>query len=217
MADFELAPILDKIDLRPAPKMMEGSLYDDQHSIYCRDPSPEVDLAWERVAGKGAEIVMMDSSDVTKVGKDPRSVVHAPLHWGFGTSAVPIQVDVFHQVHCLNEIRKEMHSDHYYKGSSRTALHIAHKKHCLHMLLQNLMCQANVDVITHDWVETTSRPYADFNIFHQCRDFEALLEWQEKNSLKDVKEKMFDGLEIPPGAVRLPFPMPLRASNGTHM
>ncbi|KAK0509233.1 hypothetical protein JMJ35_008604 [Cladonia borealis] len=210
------SPILDKVDLHPTLKEMEGSLFDDSHSVYRGDPGPDVDAAWERVSAKGAEVVMMHRSDISKVGKDPASVVQAPESWGFGPDAIPVQVDVFHQIHCLNELRKEMHYQYYYGDSPRTALHDAHKKHCLHILLQNLMCQGNVDVITHDWVETTARPYADFNILHQCRDFEALLDWQQQNKLENVRER-FNSMAVPEGVVRLPFSTTTEMTNSTSV
>ena len=210
------APILDKLDLHPTVQPIQGSLFDTEHSIYRGDPSPAVDAAWERVSGAGSEIVLIHSSNIPKIGKDPNSVVHAPEEWGVGPNAVPVQVDVFHQIHCLNELRKEMHYEHDYGDAPRSRLHVAHKKHCLHILLQNLMCRANVNVITHDWVETTARPYADFNILHQCRDFEALLDWQQRNKLSDVREK-FNSLKVPESAVRLPFPIPMVMMNETGM
>ena len=48
------------------------------------------------------------------------------------------------------------------------------------MLLQNLRYNANVDLITLQWMETQPHSMLDFAIDHQCRDLEAISRWQEK-------------------------------------
>ena len=160
---------------------------------------------------------MISGSDIKKLSKDTSAIVRAPETWGYGSDAYPVQIDVFHQIHCLNELRKEMHAEYYYgdKGATpRRPLHAPHKKHCLHVLLQNLMCQASVDVITHNWIEGVDRPFADFSIIHQCRDFDALLDWVHENSLRDARTK-FNAMAVPQDAVRRPMPRPLDKFNKT--
>lgn len=51
------------------------------------------------------------------------------------------------------------------------------------MLRQNLMCIADVGMITYEWVEGYSHPYADFSTWHQCRNFENVLSWVEDHQL----------------------------------
>jgi hypothetical protein len=36
---------------------------------------------------------------------------------------------------------------------------------------------------TLQWMETQGYPFPDFNINHQCRDFDALLDWAIKSSV----------------------------------
>lgn len=47
------------------------------------------------------------------------------------------------------------------------------------------MCNANVDVFLHYWIDTLTEmgPYPDFSINHRCRDFEGVLRYQEENSV----------------------------------
>jgi hypothetical protein len=56
-----------------------------------------------------------------------------------------------------------------------------HFEHCIDILMQNIMCTANIDLITMNWMETQSNPFPDFSINHQCRGFEALVEWRKEN------------------------------------
>lgn len=174
-----------------------------------------MDQAWDRLSAEGFEIITVDKEAVIRAGKSPHESVKAPFSWGRGDEAYIAQVDVFHQIHCLNELRKEIHFNHYYGNDSRLTQdrlprnHVEHKKHCIHILLQNLMCHADVDIITHNWVHYAeinqpSRPYAepfaDFNAVKQCRDFEALLNWTQTNSVRDLGRK-WRQLEMPEDAV----------------
>lgn len=63
-----------------------------------------------------------------------------------------LEVQVFHLIHCLDEVRKQMHYDHYHAPqhgkSGPPPEFMAHKNHCLHMLLENLLCQSSSGVIT---------------------------------------------------------------------
>lgn len=149
-----------------------------------------------------------------RAGKSPHQSVKAPISWERGDEAYIAQVDVFHQIHCLNELRKEIHFGYYYGNDSRLNQdhlpgdHVEHKKHCIHMLLQNLMCHADVDIITHNWVHYDdvnqpnrpyAEPFADFNTVKQCRNFEALLDWTHSNAIGDLGHKWRE-LEMPEDA-----------------
>jgi len=65
------------------------------------------------------------------------------------------------------------------------------------------MCNGNVDLITHNWVETQRNPFPDFSINHQCRDFEAIRAWSEEHKV-ETKE-MVETMEIPADAQILPL------------
>lgn len=45
------------------------------------------------------------------------------------------------------------------------------------------MCTASVDVYTHFWADAQYNAFPDFSLNHKCRDFEAILKWQEENSV----------------------------------
>ncbi|KAL3417154.1 hypothetical protein PVAG01_11154 [Phlyctema vagabunda] len=159
-------------------------------SIYRQKPSHDVDLAWKRLANICP--IPLTREDVMKVGKDPKQAAKWPESFGFGPDAYIGRVDVFHQIHCLDTLRREAYFDHYYgkkwpHGTPTSDLHQTHVSHCIYLLLQNLMCTGNVDIYTHFWADAQYNAFPDFNLNHKCRDFEAILKWQEDNSV-DVKE-----------------------------
>lgn len=189
------APILDKVDMRLHLETLNGALRDNT-SVWRMSPSPHVDAAWNWISAEDMQIITVSAADVKKVGKNATVSVKAPQSWGLGDDAYIAQVEVFHQIHCLNELRKELYPDYYYGGRGRTELDMSHKTHCVHMLLQNLMCNADTGIITHYWLhdelysEPKTRPFADFSVEKKCRDFEAVMGWLRKEGgVRDFASK----------------------------
>lgn len=69
--------------------------------------------------------------------------------------------------------------------------------------MQTLMCQGSLDVLTFNWMETQEWPFPDFYVNHQCRDFEAIVEWQEEHALPLM---MGRNITRPEGAKQIPAP-----------
>ncbi|PQE19432.1 tat pathway signal sequence protein [Rutstroemia sp. NJR-2017a BBW] len=197
------SPLLDMIDMSPKELIFNGKLSDNT-SIYRMPPSPEVDEAWNYISTEGLEVITVPSYAIEKSGKDPNLSVKAPSSWHQGSDAFLVQIDVFHQIHCLNELRKELYYDQYYSAPPDT-LQRDHKNHCVHMLLQNIMCHADVEIISHNWVhndhipDPKERPFPDFNVVKQCRDFDRLLDGARDNGIRQLAKK-WNALRIPLGA-----------------
>ena len=68
------------VELRLGTEAVNGSLFNHPQSIYREEPSEKVDAAWEEIAK--IEIFVIDGSDVSRIGKDPRKTVRAPEDWG---------------------------------------------------------------------------------------------------------------------------------------
>ncbi|KAK3322985.1 hypothetical protein B0H66DRAFT_574930 [Apodospora peruviana] len=162
------------------------------------------------ISTEGLEAITVSSAAISKSHKDPSISVKAPPSWGGGEDAYIAQIEVFHQIHCLNELRKEIYYDHYYKSGPPDELHRSHKAHCIHMLLQAVTCAADVGLISHNWVhnenieEPKTRPMPDFNVVKMCRDFDSLLDWSRENGVKGLARKWRDlkypgGVKIVPG------------------
>ena len=163
-----------------------GSFTNPPHpSIYRQPPSPEVDAAWARLGNINP--IPMTSEDVQRRGVDPLTTAKFPASFGFGDDAHIGRLDVFHQIHCLDALRREIYFDHYYGGKFindiPTPSHQAHLGHCLEIVLQALMCSASVEPIVHYWVDIQQVPFPNFNDKHICRDFDAILNWQEDHSV----------------------------------
>ncbi|PYH89273.1 hypothetical protein BO71DRAFT_453540 [Aspergillus ellipticus CBS 707.79] len=164
----EYSPIFDRLEIPLVTKKMNATLIEpDSLSIYRQPPSPKVDAAWKRL-GNIKLIVISHPEDAAKW----------PETFGFGPHAYIGRIDVFHQIHCLDWLRREAYFDHYFgkKWPPGTT-------------------PANVDIYTHFLADAQLNAFPDFSVNHKCRDFDALLAWQEENSI-DVDE--FGAIRKPP-------------------
>lgn len=105
-------------------------------------------------------------------------------------------VDVFHQLHCLDKLRREIEGA---TTPENATLHRAHISHCVDVLAQALKCSASVDLVTFNWVEGHRMPQPDFNGKKVCRDFDGLRTWTIENGFE--VDDWFEELKKPPEGV----------------
>ena len=130
-----------------------------------------------------------------------------------GTQDYLIQLDVFHQLHCLNEIRKGLYPDAYsqkwqknedgsidytteqFEHWGKSSILVEHEthsnssgtlEHCIDTLRQTIMCHA--DVTPLPWrVEDppTSRLTPRLATTHVCRNFTKIQNWAIEHNLRN--------------------------------
>ncbi|TEY52546.1 hypothetical protein BOTCAL_0255g00110 [Botryotinia calthae] len=196
-----ISPILDAIDIPLSTWRLNGTFLErENESIYRKPPSPEVDAAWARIETQNP--IPLSRQDLLNQDKDPDMYAKFPESFGFGPDAFIGRIDVFHQIHCLNRLRMHLYwnVEYYYPDEQMGKYHQLHASHCVYALLQNLMCQGNVDTYGHYWVDMQENAVPDFNINHKCRDFEAILEYHDEIAVP--LEKF--------GALRRPLDEPVR-------
>ncbi|ESK86693.1 hypothetical protein Moror_10940 [Moniliophthora roreri MCA 2997] len=90
-----------------------------------------------------------------------------------------ITLDVFHQLHCLNTIRKALHPERYPNVTRH------HQDHCINSLRQSLQCHSDVSTLVFQEMEDTGDIEPRFNIAHSCRNFRKLQEWALEHKARD--------------------------------
>jgi hypothetical protein len=133
------------------------------------------------------------------------------------------QMEVFHQLHCLDTLRQGLYFNYDYYHENRDgvwgrsdavvrkhmgkslSLHTIlcsgkltyRTGHCLDLLRLQLQCTADVGLISMMWVNATGTPveFAKFTGEHRCRDFGAIREWAMANDEKGYI-KVRDGDEV---------------------
>ncbi|PVH72867.1 hypothetical protein DL98DRAFT_432389, partial [Cadophora sp. DSE1049] len=158
-------------------------------TIFMQDPSPEVDAAWLLFS---EDIFLTSWTSVRDSGRSLSKSIHFEPDSAGNAGKYIATWDVFHQIHCLNWLRKSVNWEYYYGDEKPTETYLMHQKHCIHMLLQSLMCNADVDMVTFEWMEGHDErnpqdaiPAANFNVHKMCRNFSALVEWAKRNKEED--------------------------------
>lgn len=60
--------------------------------------------------------------------------------------------------------------------------------HCIEMLRQNIMCNADVGIIPHHWIKQSPDPFANFNTWHKCRDIGSVERWIEEHAIPEMPD-----------------------------
>ncbi|KAG2068293.1 hypothetical protein BDR04DRAFT_1232907 [Suillus decipiens] len=165
------------VAVEPVIIRFNGTL--DFPSMYRGPPSPEIDAAWNRISRVG--ITRMTREEMLKAGtteSDLRSKAGYPERIGGGYMATLAST---HLVHCVNLLRKTSWLEYYdpmdEDFQNKPATVRKHIDHCIEMLRQDIMCHADVTMITWYWVEGHTVPYPNFNTRHRCRNFEKIVDW----------------------------------------
>ncbi|KAE9377295.1 hypothetical protein N431DRAFT_542655 [Stipitochalara longipes BDJ] len=124
------------------------------------------------------ELKLVNKPETSIKTKDPKT----------GKEGYRIGLEVFHQLHCLNLIRKSTFREYYdgkddFAGKDEKTIR-GHLDHCLEMLRMNIMCQVDIGVITfHELADKPGDPWPDFSTLHVCRDFDAVRSWAIENTV----------------------------------
>ncbi|KAK1723894.1 uncharacterized protein BDZ83DRAFT_780284 [Colletotrichum acutatum] len=184
------SPILDDVPIQLESVEVKGTLFNDYTPprIWREQPSEKVDKAWEDMAR--IEYFGVSGDALRKMGKDPKISVSIPEEWGVGSDKYLVEIDMQHQLHCLNAVRKYAYFDYYYGTNYKNISmapqrHQAHLAHCIDILLQALTCNPSLDLISHNWMRTQENPYPDFNIKRQCMAHDPILKWQHENGISE--------------------------------
>ncbi|KAF7320169.1 hypothetical protein MKEN_00801400 [Mycena kentingensis (nom. inval.)] len=140
--------------------------------IYDQPPSDAVDAAWRALYEFAfskiprSQARLMANKTYPILGDEPKMYMLA--------------LDVFHQIHCLDEVRKAMYPDYYTQHTSE-GINTPHMRHCLSSLRQQIMCSADVSPIVWQWNARVGAAKERADVLHTCRDFGKIQAWAEEH------------------------------------
>lgn len=144
---------------------------------YIGEPRSAVDDAWHNLLH--AQYIALDPKEAKQI---PASHI-API-WYDGEHEF-FELSVFHNLHCLNEIRLALAGNSH--GYARDSLHegTAHLDHCVDQIRQALMCHADLTPVPMLPIAGAPNNLALGNgEMHTCRDFDAIWAWVEERGRK---------------------------------
>ncbi|KAI1764522.1 hypothetical protein GGR53DRAFT_307704 [Hypoxylon sp. FL1150] len=182
------SPIFDKLDLEMKPRIIQGTLFPAKQgaSIARELPNAAADELWHE--WELSRFYPLTRADIERLGKDPSTVPKlADAEWGLGDDAYLGAFDVYHQIHCLNALRRTAYAGYYNVTApldgAVLGLPEIHVNHCVDILLQALQCAGNVNFMTYHWVAGQEYPQPDMSINRQCVNFEKLTEFRKETGL----------------------------------
>ncbi|RYC65612.1 hypothetical protein CHU98_g597 [Xylaria longipes] len=161
-------------------------------------PTIELEHQWRTLWDHGN--IELQKEDIDKLGKSTAGLFHAGGN--DPKRGYVANLEVFHYLHCLNQIRQFTYKEHYATHMAEwiekdhgamvdmnvtnpnNAHDRTHVDHCIDALRQQLMCSADVVPLLVQVDEGSKSGYkTDFNVNMKCRNYDKILEWQSVHAL----------------------------------
>ncbi|KAE9373180.1 hypothetical protein N431DRAFT_455970 [Stipitochalara longipes BDJ] len=154
------------------------------------------DVAWESISMKGGLGWLKVSQEKVNTMQQPSVEFDDGSGYFFG-------MDVFHQLHCLNYLRKKTILYNHLYPSEETKVedeqippefHIRKLRqvyfefakltklaHCIDSIRLSLQCHADLSLVPQRWADGWLEPWAVWTNKHVCRNFNAIRDWAQVN------------------------------------
>lgn len=166
-----------------------------RYQLDCEDchPTDAIDAAWESLYS-GIMWSAIPRAQAAQLRNRTINIPSRPDHYLIG-------LDVFHQLHCLDNIRKALWPDRYAAsehmgGQGMSLLSRKHVDHCIDQLRQSVMCQSDLTPNWLQWDENHQTHLGARDMEHSCRSFERVQEW--------AKERYQEPFDL---SIRVPDPL----------
>ncbi|KAL1952459.1 hypothetical protein VTO42DRAFT_5298 [Malbranchea cinnamomea] len=161
----------------------------------------EVEEAWNEALGSTEGIVQLPKEIAAKL-PETVEIFFEPGYYVYGVSA-------HHQLHCLNRIRQSFYPELFFPNETKEEI-IFHKNHCIDLLRQSIMCNGDPSLVywwnsnysyldangvkhyTEEYLsmseeERVAGSFVKWEVKTQCRDWDAISDWVNKNKLQENK------------------------------
>ncbi|KZT37787.1 hypothetical protein SISSUDRAFT_819927 [Sistotremastrum suecicum HHB10207 ss-3] len=152
---------------------------------YHGPPTDETDEAWDNLYMIG--LSRINEVEASQIANWTERIPNDEDHF-------IISLDVFHQLHCLNHIRRAL-SPERYGPQMHTAPIIPggppfdHVDHCLNILRESVVCNADITPNVFQWNEEKKQIFPHFDSVHTCRNWESIMEWARGRKLLETFDK----------------------------
>ncbi|CAJ2509453.1 Uu.00g144790.m01.CDS01 [Anthostomella pinea] len=160
---------------------------DDQNPYVHQKSTDVLDQMWMDLYDFGT--VGLSTSEAAQLVDQTKPTPNDP-------DTYPVMITVFHNIHCLNLIRKALWREDYpdalemteFGTVNRTAPKALHIDHCVNSIREAMMCSADITPIPfHTVNETDLHVFPELAATHTCRDFDAIREWARPRQVEAWK------------------------------
>ncbi|MCJ1377069.1 hypothetical protein MMC17_000159 [Xylographa soralifera] len=147
-------------------------------------PNERNTAAWERLMEVG--FTDLDPKEYGRMEGTTAANIH-------GNGGHVVAISLFHQLHCVNLLRRRIWDAEDNIEQSHHPLRIPHLDHCIDYLRQIFMCNGDLTPATFTVAPGGKGYVPKFNEEHQCRNFETIFEWaKERNNGVPIDPPLFD-------------------------
>ncbi|ENH74722.1 hypothetical protein FOC1_g10003504 [Fusarium oxysporum f. sp. cubense race 1] len=129
--------------------------------------SPEAEEAWRNLMKP--YLVRISGQEASRLSRPTSQISRDPDYY-------ITSLDVYHQLHCLNDIRKMVRDFNSTEGGLGR-LQTMHKFHCIDSIRQSLMCNADLSLIHWYWAPQVGKNFPNATTTHICRKWSLIEEW----------------------------------------
>ncbi|KAK1774233.1 hypothetical protein QBC45DRAFT_425612 [Copromyces sp. CBS 386.78] len=149
--------------------------------LYVGNPTlhPEIDWNWDNLTYGRYVLITKEEAIASWPDVDDIEQYRDKQRGGYVAG-----FDVFHTLHCLNNIRKELNpqfyppeTSHHHRRTSSPETARLHQDHCIEQIRQYIMCSGDMTPIPTKYYPSLGRNYVDSDVKHTCRDIEPLRRW----------------------------------------
>lgn len=146
---YGYSPLYQHIPLKPYRTAINGTIWPSIDSGPARWLPNSIDEAiWDE--WEVSNVIPITSAKIKAMSKDPATAAKLEdLSWSLSNNAYTSILDVFHQIHYLNQSRKLAYRDYYNTKIANAdpkniTMHEIHINYCIDILLQALQCSGNL-------------------------------------------------------------------------
>ncbi|TID24973.1 hypothetical protein E6O75_ATG04178 [Venturia nashicola] len=203
LSDSEFTMVHNDIKLHNDWITRNGTLWNDvTPSPFRGPPSPQVDAAWESLWMPNP--ILISEAEMQQHHLSTKGAVRWPKDTT-GKTYIG-HMDIFHLMHCLNEVRKGNWFNYYRNNETLDPTYYVHQSHCLDVLRQELMCTGSLNLFRYQWQESQHNPWPDFNVERQCRRWEDIVDWKKSHQMSDEDMRSMSHMSRPDGDYLWPLP-----------
>ncbi|KAH8653084.1 hypothetical protein BGZ60DRAFT_533279 [Tricladium varicosporioides] len=148
-------------------------------------PSDEIDKAWEGIILPHKSLFRLSKDELIRLNVSEYAAEYTE-EMGGGYIA---GLEVFHELHCVNMLRKATYMDYYLpkmtEWRDRDTLRF-HLDHCVDMLRQKLTCNPDLGMTTYVWAKGWKQAFPNFNTLHKCLPYDKVLDWARSHSVHGI-------------------------------
>ncbi|KAI8633208.1 hypothetical protein F5Y19DRAFT_471474 [Xylariaceae sp. FL1651] len=153
----------------------------DHYSVYSGPPSDEQDEAWDRLITP--VYFNISREELERTGESFERVIELT------DSGYIASLSVYHELHCLRNIRLYLFRDRYYPNLTESQHRYlqGHLDHCLEVLRIGTMCHGNTAINSYMWdEETIDKPLTKSNSQSVCVKWSSIEDWSYSRKVSYV-------------------------------